>query len=69
MDLKKAYDAIDRDRCLKILRDVGVGEKTTRLISRFWRDRILVWGGGILRTDLQGAERRDTGETTIPNHL
>ena len=42
LDLKKAYDAMDRDRCLKILRDVGVGEKTTHLISRFWRDGILV---------------------------
>ena len=28
VDLKKAYDAMDQDRCLKILRNVGVGEKT-----------------------------------------
>ena len=33
VDLRKAYDAMDRDRCLKILRDVGVGEKTLRLIA------------------------------------
>ena len=28
LDLRKAYDAMDQDRCLKILRGVGVGEKT-----------------------------------------
>ena len=37
VDLRKAYDAMDRDRCLKILCDVGVGEKTVRLIARFWK--------------------------------
>ena len=36
LDLKKAYDAMDRDRCLKILRDVGIGERTIRLIAKFW---------------------------------
>ena len=32
---QKAYYAIDRDRCLKILQDVGVEEKTICLIGRF----------------------------------
>lgn len=41
LDLKKAYDAMDRDRCLNILRNVGVGENTVRLISRFWWDGLL----------------------------
>ena len=27
LDLKKAYDAMDQDHCLKIPLDVGVGEK------------------------------------------
>ena len=35
LDLKKAHAAMDRDRCLKILRDVGVGENTVCLINRF----------------------------------
>ena len=38
IDLRKAYDAMDRGRCLDILRDCGVGEKALRLIARFWRD-------------------------------
>ena len=43
LDLKKAYDAMDRDRCLKILRDVGVGKKALRLIARFWKGAELVY--------------------------
>ena len=35
LNLKKAYNAMDRDRCLKILRNMGVGEKTVRLIATF----------------------------------
>ena len=27
VDLRKAYDAMDRGRCLEIRRDCGVGEK------------------------------------------
>ena len=27
IDLRKAYDAMDRGRCLEILRDCGVGER------------------------------------------
>ena len=42
VDLRKAYDAMDRERCLQILRGAGVGEKAIRLISRFWRDATLV---------------------------
>ena len=35
LDLKKAYNMMDRERYLKMLRDVGFGEKTLHLISRF----------------------------------
>ena len=42
IDLQKAYDAMDRGRCLEILRDCGVGEKALRLVARFWRDAELV---------------------------
>ena len=36
MDLRKAYDAMDRGRCLDILRGAGVGTKTIRIIKAFW---------------------------------
>ena len=42
LDLRKAYDAMDRGRCMGILRDCGVGDKTLRLIAWFWRDAEMV---------------------------
>ena len=35
LDLRKAYDAMDRGRCLDILRDAGVGPKTIRILKAF----------------------------------
>ncbi len=36
LDLKKAFDAMDRDRCLAILALHGVGPQLIRLIRSFW---------------------------------
>ena len=36
LDLRKVYDAMDRGRCLDILRGAGVGTKTIRIIKAFW---------------------------------
>ena len=33
---------MDQDSCLEILRGVEIGEKTLRLISRFWWECVLV---------------------------
>ena len=41
VDPQKACNAMDRDRYFKILRDVGVSEKTVRLIVRFWKQSSL----------------------------
>lgn len=38
VDLREAYDAVERGRCLEVMRDCRVGEKVLRLIYRFWRD-------------------------------
>ena len=35
INLHKAFDAMDRERCLLILKAHGVGEKALRLISQF----------------------------------
>ena len=42
LDLRKAYDAMDRGRCLQILEDCGVGPKARRLIKAFWDNGVLV---------------------------
>jgi hypothetical protein len=36
IDLKKAFDAMDRGRCLAILALHGVGPQMLRLIRNFW---------------------------------
>ena len=35
LDLRKAYDAMDRGRCLQILEDCGVGPNALQLIKTF----------------------------------
>ena len=41
-DLQKAYDAMDRDRCLQILKGYGVGMNILRLIKYFGGEAVLV---------------------------
>ena len=36
IDLRKAFDTVDRDRCLEILQEYGVGPKMLHLIKHFW---------------------------------
>ena len=36
IDLKKAFNAMDRERCLLILEGHGVGPNMRRLIRHFW---------------------------------
>jgi hypothetical protein len=36
LDLKKAFDAMDREQCLEILEGYGVGPNMLRLIIQFW---------------------------------
>ena len=38
LDLRKAYDALDRGRCLEILAGYGVGPNLIRLQKKFWDD-------------------------------
>ncbi len=38
LDLKKAFDSMDRERCLLILGGYGVGPKMIRLIQNFWEN-------------------------------
>ena len=37
LDLTKAYDALDRSRCLEILEGYGVGPTSRRLLTTYWR--------------------------------
>ncbi len=42
LDLRKAFDAMDRERCIMLLEGYGVGSRMIRLIRGYWRDAIMV---------------------------
>ena len=42
LDLRKAYDAMDRGRCIEILEGYGVGPNMLRLIIYFWESAEMV---------------------------
>ena len=42
MDLKKAYDTLDRTQALRILKEYGVGERLLRIISTIWANDTMV---------------------------
>ena len=42
LDLKKAFDSMDRDRCLLILEGYGAGPNMQRLICHFWENAQMV---------------------------
>jgi hypothetical protein len=42
LDLKKAFNAMDRERCLLILEGYGMGLNMVRLICTFWRHATMV---------------------------
>ena len=42
LDLQKAYESMDRDRCLHISKVHGVGPNTPWLIKYFWDEAVLV---------------------------
>ena len=46
LDLTKAYDALDRSRCLDILEGYGVGPSARRLLQTYWRRLTMVARAG-----------------------
>jgi len=42
VDLKKAYDAMDRERCIELLKEYGVGPRMMPMIIFFWDDAMMV---------------------------
>ncbi len=42
IDVSKAYDGLDRERTLLILRDYGVGENMIRILNNFWDSHTII---------------------------
>ena len=56
LDLTKAYDALDRSRCLEILEGYGVGPSARRLLTTYWsRLTMIARAGGYYREAFKGA--------------
>ena len=42
LDLTKAYDALDRSRCLEILEGYSISPNARRLLTNYWRRLTMV---------------------------
>ena len=67
MDLTKAYDALDRSRCLGILEGYGVGPGARRLLQNYWcRLTMAARAGGYYRKAFKGARGVTQGDPLPP---
>ena len=63
LDLTKAYDALDRSRCLVILEGYGVGPGARRLLQNYWRRLTMTArAGGYYGADFKGARGVTQGD-------
>ena len=67
LDLQKAYDALDRSRCLEILEGYGVGPQSRKLLQTYWRRLTMVdRAGGCYRTAFKGKHGVTQGDPISP---
>ena len=67
LDLHKAYDALDRSRCLEILEGYGVGPKARRLLTTCChRPTMVERAGGYYRTAFGGERGVMQGDPLSP---
>ena len=67
LDLTKAYDALDRSRCLGILEGYGVGPDARRLLQNYWRRLTMAErAGGYYGTAFKGARGVTQGDPLSP---
>ena len=67
LDLTKAYDALNRSRCLEILEGYGVGPNNRRLLTTYWcRLTMVARAAGYYRTALGGERGVTQGDPLSP---
>ena len=67
LDLHKAYDVLDRSRCLEILEGYGVGPLSRRLLQTYWRRlTMVVRVGEYYGTAFQGERGVTQGDPLSP---
>ena len=67
LDPTKAYDALDRSRCLGILEGYGVGPGARWLLRNYWRRLTMAaWSGGYYGAAFKGARGVTQGDPLSP---
>ena len=67
LDLHKAYDTLDRSRCLEILEGYGIGPRDRGLLQNYWRRLTMVArAGGYYGTDFWGERGVTQGDPLYP---
>ena len=67
LDLHKAYDALDRSRCLEILEGYGVGPRARQLLRTYWGKMTMVARAGGYHGDaFKGARGVTQGDPLSP---
>ena len=67
LDLTKAYDALDRSRCLGILEGYGIGPGARRLLRNYWRRLTMAArSGGYYGTSSKGEQGVTQGKPLSP---
>ena len=67
LDLTKAYNALDRSRCLEILEGYGVGPRARRFLKTHWRRLTMVArAGGYYGEYFQGERGVTKGDPLSP---
>ena len=69
LDLHKAYDALDRSRCLDILEGYGVVPSTDTTLGILGEDDDGGKGRRLLRGRIQGRSGCDTRQPAVTHHL
>ena len=70
LDLHKAYNALDRYRCLDILEGYGVVPGACWLLQTYWRRLTMVAReGGYYGTAFQGDRGVTQGDPLSPHHI
>ena len=67
LSLHKAYNALDRSRCLDILEGYGIGIRSLRLLRRYWGQlQMVARAGGYYREPVCGKRGITQGNTLSP---
>ena len=67
LDLIKAYDALDRSRCLEILEGYGIDPSASRFLTTYWRRLTMVSrAGGYYGEEFKGARGVMQGDLLSP---